>query len=67
MAVAQTRVVESPRSRRPFRKRRRLITVIGSMAREIDRLQDDNLQLRAAASLYSEAIRRLTERRYVTP
>jgi hypothetical protein len=35
-----------------------LIAIVNSMAREIERLNEDNAQLRAAVSLYREVVRK---------
>ena len=37
---------------------KRLTTAVSFLAREVERLNEDNLQLRAAISLYREAARR---------
>ena len=39
-------------------ERQRLTTLVKAMAEEIERLDEDNLQLRAAISVYREALRR---------
>jgi hypothetical protein len=42
----------------PFHHHRRLITIVAAMAQEIERLSEDNAQLRAAVAMYREAARR---------
>ncbi len=39
---------------RPFHERRRLVGLVSTMTREIERLTEDNLQLRAAVRIYQE-------------
>lgn len=46
----------------PFNKRNRLVTLVNTMAKEIERLDEDNAQLRAAVSIYREVARRSSER-----
>ena len=43
----------------------RLVALVKTMAQEIERLDNDNMQLRAAITLYREALRR--ERRTKPP
>jgi hemerythrin-like domain-containing protein len=40
---------------------KRLTTVMRSMAREIERLDEDNTQLRVAVAVYCEILRRYTD------
>jgi outer membrane murein-binding lipoprotein Lpp len=46
---------------RPFNKRQRLVTLVNTLAKEVERLDEDNAQLRAAVSLYREVARRSSE------
>jgi hypothetical protein len=41
----------------PLQERRRLAEVVRVMAGEIERLEEDNIQLRAALAIYREAAR----------
>ena len=43
---------------RGFHQHRRLVTLLRTMARELERLDEDNMQLRAAVLLYREVVRR---------
>jgi hypothetical protein len=43
---------------RSFQEHRRLIDVVKTMARELERLDEDNRQLRAAVGIYREVVRR---------
>ena len=43
---------------RGFHQHRRLVTLLRTMARELERLDEDNVQLRAAVLLYREVARR---------
>ena len=48
------------KSLQSFRQHKRLAGIVRDMAREIERLDEENTQLRAAVSLYREAVRRFT-------
>ena len=41
-----------------FRGRTRLLALIRILAREVERLEEENTQLRCAVSMYREALRR---------
>jgi hypothetical protein len=62
MSHGQTEIPEIQKTLRQFREHRRLVGLVKTMALEIERLDDDNVQLRAAASMYREAIRRAADK-----
>lgn len=43
---------------RSIQQHKRLIAIVETMAREIERLEEDNRQLRAAVGVYREVVRR---------
>ena len=44
------------------KRQRRLARLVSILAREVERLDEDNVQLRAAVSLYRDMVRTLTLR-----
>ena len=45
---------------RQLTERRRLVTVVAMLTREVERLSEDNSQLRAAVTVYREVARKAT-------
>lgn len=63
MADAKAGVPSIQEILRPFRRHQRLVALVKTLALEIERLDEDNVQLRAAVSMYREAIRRAAANR----
>jgi hypothetical protein len=47
----------------PLNQRKRLVNVVSQLVREIERLHEDNSQLRAAVEIYREVARQSAEGR----
>ena len=62
MSDSQVQRSDAQEVPRPFREPTPVATVVRRMTREIQRLHDDNLQLRAAINIYREVVRQYTER-----
>ena len=60
MPRAQASIPKVHETLQSFRHHKRLAATVRNMAREIERLDNDNTQLRAAISMYRETLRRLS-------
>jgi len=62
MTQTQLVQIELREALRKFQEHRRLVTLLRSMALELERLNEDNSQLRAAVQMYREVMRRTPQK-----
>ena len=58
MPHVQVPVIKIQKALRSANNYKKLLTLVREMAREIERLDEDNAQLRAAVGIYREVVRR---------